>query len=81
VKRIAKREIGVRVKIVKFLGFYEYINNDPRGHLVALAFIVKRIGGKIKKNRENSDFKYFKKIPKDMIYYQKKILRDALNER
>ncbi len=76
--RVAKRETGADVQIVKFLGVYEYINDDPRGHIIALAYIVKITGGKVASNPDNTELKYFRGAPIDMIYYQKRIFRDAL---
>lgn len=81
VKRIAKRETGSNVEIVKMLGVYEYINDDPRGHLIALAHIVKIIGGKITPNRENTELKYFRHAPENMIRFQRKVFNDALKTR
>ena len=78
VMRVAKRETGADVEIVKFLNLYEYINNDPRGHIIALAHIAKIIGGNLAPNPDNSELEYFKMPPKDMIPFQKKIFKDAL---
>ena len=58
VKRVAKRETGADVEIVKFLGVYEYINDDPRGHIIGLAHIVKMVGGKIAQNPDNTELKW-----------------------
>jgi len=78
VKRVAKRETGADVEIVRPLGVYEYIHDDPRGHIIGHAFIVKVAGGKIAANPDNSDLQFFKSAPDDMIPYQKKIVEDAL---
>ena len=80
VMRVAKRETGAGVEIVKFLKVYEYINNDPRGHIIALAHIAKIIGGNLTPNPDNYELEYFKMPPKDMIPYQKKIFSDALTQ-
>ncbi|MBU4245545.1 hypothetical protein L6303_04390 [archaeon] len=78
VKRVAKREVGADIEIVKMLGVYEYINDDPRGHIIALAHIVKIAGGKAAPTPDNTELKYFRRAPDDMIPYQKKIFNDAL---
>jgi len=78
VKRVGKREIGTDVEIVKLLGIYEYINDDPRGHMIGLAHIVKIRGGTIAPNPDNTELKYFKSAPDDMIPYQKSIFNDAI---
>jgi 8-oxo-dGTP diphosphatase len=79
-KRIAKGETGLKVKVLKFHGCYNLINNDPRGHHISHVFIVKKIGGKLRPNWENSDFKFVKSVPKNMLYFHKQILRNVLNE-
>jgi 8-oxo-dGTP diphosphatase len=78
VKRVAKRETGADVEIVKFLDIYEYIDDDPRGHMIALAHIVKIIGGTIAPNPDNTELKYFKSAPEDMIPHQKRVFNDAM---
>jgi len=78
IKRIAKREIGLDVEIVNFLSIHEYIDEDPRGHFIGLAYIVKSIGGKIIENEFNSDLQFFDNVPYDAIPCQKEIIRDAL---
>ena len=78
VKRVAKREIGADIEIVKMLGVYEYINDDPRGHIIAHAYLVRIAGGTVASNPDNTELKYFRRTPEDMIYYQKKIFADAM---
>lgn len=78
VKRVAKREIGADVEIVRLLGVYDYINDDPRGHIIGLAHIVKIVGGTVAPNPDNSELTYFQSPPDDMISYQKKIFDDAM---
>ncbi len=94
VNRVAKRETGADVEIVKFLGVYEYIHDDPRGHIIALAYLVKIAEGtvmkpsvssfltpdalKIAPTPDNTELKYFRSAPEDMIPYQKKIFSDAM---
>lgn len=81
VKRIAKRETGAEVEIVKLLGIIEYINQDPRGHIIGIAYIAKLVGGKIAPNPDNLELQYFKEPPKNIIPYHKKIFEDALTIR
>jgi ADP-ribose pyrophosphatase YjhB (NUDIX family) len=78
VKRVAKREIGADVEIVKLLGIYEYINDDPRGHMIGLAHIVNIIGGTIAPNPDNTELKYFIKAPEDLVPHHKRIYNDAM---
>lgn len=77
VKRVARRETGADVEIVKPLGIYEYINADPRGHMIAHAHVVKIVGGGIAPNPDNSELQFFAAPPEDMIFYQKRLVEDA----
>ena len=79
-KRIAKKESGAKVKILKYHGYRDYIRKDPRGHLIAHIFTAKKIGGTIKANKENNDLRYFNHVPKDMIEFHKPVLRDVLKD-
>ncbi|MCK5233812.1 MAG: NUDIX hydrolase [Candidatus Aenigmarchaeota archaeon] len=77
-KRIAKREIGIDIKIDKFIGFYEYIKKDPRGHLIALVYSAKEIRGVISPTLDNTELKFFGRPPKNIVSFHKKIFMDAL---
>ena len=79
ISRIAKREIGLEVEIVKQLPLHEYIDENPRGHFIGLNYIVKGIGGEIKTNEYNSDLQYFDFIPNDTNPCQLNTIKDALN--
>lgn len=79
IDRIAKREIGLDVEIIKCLPFHEYVDEDPRGHFIGLNYIVKKIGGEIRINEYNSDLQYFDYIPEDSIPSQHPIIMEVLN--
>ena len=81
VKRIAKRETGTNVKIIKYMGYYDVIHMDPRGPRVEHVFLVKQVGGRIKTNNENRDLRFFEKIPKNLLSYHKPLFRAALKGR
>ncbi|MFH0711103.1 MAG: NUDIX hydrolase [Candidatus Aenigmatarchaeota archaeon] len=81
VKRIAERETGVNVKIIKYMGYYDSIRMDPRGHYIPHVFLVKLVGGKIQTNKENSDLKFFKTAPKNLLSYHKPLFRAAMKGR
>jgi len=76
VKRVIKKELGnnIEIKEIKFLGYYDYINCDPRGHIIAHYFQVK-ISGIPQKNEETLDVNFFKKLPEDIIFFQKDALQ------
>lgn len=80
--REAKEETGLDIKVTDILGAYSDPTRDPRGHLVAVVFIAKKIGGKLKISHEHSDIKWFdlknidslKELHSDHI----KVLKDFL---
>lgn len=74
-KRAAKNELGLTIKIVKFLGVYE--NPIISRHDISHVFLASIVKGKITPDFQSSQIKFFKKIPRDMVPYQKKMLRDA----
>lgn len=75
VLRVAKKETGLRVKINKFLGVSNYKNMPKREHLIALYYLAKPTGGKIKGSKEGEEICYFKKLPNKMISHHKRSLK------
>ena len=76
VKRAAKNELNLNVKIKKYVGVYENLNSYR--HDVSHGFIVTVISGKIKTDFQTKELKFFKKIPKNTIPHHKKMIRDVL---
>lgn len=74
VKRAAKNELDLKIKILDYLGVYENLNNFR--HDLSHAFIVSRISGKIKTDFQSNDLKFFEKIPKDTVPHHKKMIED-----
>jgi len=72
-KRKALQETGLRIKVKKYIGYYDDPKQDPRGSLIGHAFLAKPVGGKLKKD----GLKWFKRIPRNIIPFQRKELRDA----
>lgn len=77
IKRIAKNELGIEVKIVKPLGYTEFTFEKTigGGHSVTLLHLVKIGSGKIKLNKDATEFGYFKKAPTKTISEDKKYLK------
>lgn len=72
VVRVAKEELGVKVKVVKFLGIIDfYKNKSIAGHPISVAYQVNVIGGKISLDNQSSEAKYFRISPKNMLKEQK----------
>ncbi len=80
VVREVKEETGLRTKVVKFVGFYDNPERDPRGHTVSAAFLLKITGGKIRGSSEtkNVAFHHLNKLPDKMGFDHKKMVKDAL---
>ncbi|MGI0101161.1 MAG: NUDIX hydrolase [Nitrosotalea sp.] len=74
-KRVAKEELGLTIKIERFLGVYE--NPILSRHDISHVFIATVLRGKIEHDFQSSKVKFFKNTPQNMVPYQKKIVHDA----
>ena len=63
-KRIAKEELGIKVKIGKLLGYYEVFSDK---HDIVLVFQAEVTGGELKINEQATDFGYFTGLPINTI--------------
>ena len=82
VKRKAKEETGLKIKIKKFLGVLEFMGRRRPGysHIVDLVFLVEPISGRLKGDPKlgGKVLKFFKKIPKNIISEHRKALEGKL---
>ena len=78
VKRAAKNELNLDVKIKKYIGAYENLN--AYRHDISHGFIVTIISGKIKTDFQTKELKFFKKIPKNTVPHHKKMIKDIFNK-
>lgn len=71
VKREAREETGLKVRIKEFLGVFEYMRwKEPGyGHIIDLVFLAEPISGKMKGDakRAGKVLRFFKKLPRNMI--------------
>jgi len=74
-KRKALEETGLKIKVKKYVGYYDDPKLDSRGRIIVHAFLAEPAGsGKLKKD----GLKWFKRVPKNMGFkFQIKELRDA----
>jgi len=80
VKRVAKSELGLNVKVVKFLGVIQYSFRNYFGFPVGLAYAAKITGGQLDLDKKlANDAKFFKKLPKNTIQVQKKFIIENIN--
>ena len=75
VKRAGKNELSLDVTIKKYVGVYESLNSFR--HDISHGFIVKIKSGDIKTDFQSKEMKFFKRIPRDTIPHQKKMIKDA----
>ncbi|KKQ25196.1 MAG: hypothetical protein US62_C0003G0025 [Candidatus Woesebacteria bacterium GW2011_GWA1_37_8] len=78
VKRVAKEELGVNVKIEKMLGYIEYLKEQGAsglGWTISMAFLCNKKSGVLRGSEQGEIFKVFKKtLPSKIISSQKKFL-------
>lgn len=76
--REMKEELYILVIIEKLFGVYSDPKRDPRYHTVSIVFLLKKVKGKIKIDRESSDFKFFplKKLPRKIGFDHRQIIND-----
>ncbi len=76
-----KEETGLDVEIVKLFNVYSSPNRDPRGHVVSIVYILRRVGGTFKADTDAKDVKFFdiNNLP-NLAFDHKKIINDFLGE-
>ena len=72
---MAKREVNLEIKIDKFLGVYELIT--PQRHDISHLYLAHYAKGTIKLDFQSNDFKFFKRIPKNIVPIHKKMWLDT----
>ena len=83
VKRVAKEELDIEVKIDKFLGYWEIPEwTQPNGfsHPIGLVFQVQQTSGELKSDSQSLELKVFEKLPENMIKEQKDFLEKWIRE-
>ena len=78
--RVAKNETGLRVKVTKFLGYHDYRPGTGYGHTVSLFFLATPVSGKLK-DAEGRELHYFKTLPKNIGFGQRKVIKKLLQLR
>lgn len=74
VKRIAERELGVRVEATKQIGFMEFPHDGEFAHSVSIVFRAEIISGELKPDNDAVDIKYWQNMPEDMHPEHKEFL-------
>lgn len=84
VNRVAKEELGVKVKNITLAGAFDDIAGDPRGHVVDLVYRCKiRSGvswrrqetpGEIRAIGDTAEIRFFKKLPPNIGFNHRETL-------
>ena len=80
IKRIAKYETGLNVRIEKFLCILEYPKNIS-GKVISLVYLLKPNGGKLRGSKDGMNIDFFKRILEKIIKFQKDFLYKYLKLR
>lgn len=75
VHRSAKEELGLDVKIKRFVGVYESLNTFRQD--ISHGFIVSVVGGEIETDNQSSDYRFFVKIPSKTIPHHRNMIKAA----
>lgn len=80
IKRVAKSEVGVDVEIIRLLGVLEFNFKGYFSQPIALAYLVKPKGGKLKfkLDKQSTDIGVFSKLPDNTIKEHKLFIRKYL---
>ena len=83
IQRVAMEEIGISVKIHKFLGYIEFFDEEKErgfGYSVSMAFLCHLAGTDIRPNSDASEIKTFKELPDNMVDEQRVFLESVWRE-
>ena len=80
VKRVAKRELNLDVRIEKFLGFIEFTGkSNGNYHPVSIVFLVSPKSLNIKLNKEADEYNFFESPPEKTISEQEEFLNKLID--
>lgn len=83
VARKAQEELGVKVKIIKTLGYIEFPSEQKErgfGWSVSIAILCDYVAGKFTLNEEASEIDFFKELPKGTNIEQAEFLKTHWSE-
>lgn len=72
--RIAKKEIGVEVEVLKIIGTCEILDDDlpsAERHSISLVLEVRIVSGEVRAGAETKEAMFFAEIPNEMHPYHK----------
>lgn len=75
IKRVAKSELGIKIKNIKFIDYYEILNEGKKRHAISLVFKCNIVGNaELKIEKQASTYNFFSTMPNGMILQQKKFI-------
>ncbi len=77
VHRIAQEELGIKVKVKKFIGYQEYLSEEKErgyGYSISLVFICEPLSRNFKLDDQVEKFDFFKLPPENTVEEQKVLL-------
>lgn len=75
IKRAGKTELNLDLSIIQYIGFFESI--DSFRHDISHGFLVKSKKLNIKTDYQSSDYKFFKKLPKNLVPHHRIMIKTA----
>jgi len=67
VQRIAQEEIGIKVKIIKEIGYLDFLRMRPRMHAASVVFLVEPLTNNFRGSFQAEKIRFFKSVPKNSI--------------
>ncbi|WP_276248632.1 NUDIX domain-containing protein [Haladaptatus sp. YSMS36] len=83
VHRVGEQELGLEVTIIESLGAYEHlyetadVENAGGKHYLANGYVVEVVDGKLRKDDQHADLKYYDCPPEPLHEYVAQYLSDA----
>jgi len=75
IRRSAKEELNLDVRVVRSLGFYESL--DRYRHDISHGFVVSIRGGDVRTDYQSSDLQFFERLPRQLIPHHRRMIVDA----
>lgn len=78
VQRVAKSELGIKINIIKLIGYIHYPSEKKErgfGWSIGIAFLCKIKSGILRQNKQAKDIQIFKILPSNIIKEQKQFLK------
>ena len=79
VRRSAKEELCINVKVLKPVGVYESLNKFR--HDVSHGFVVNTWDGVIKLDHQSSEVRFFNKLPSKIIPHHRRMIQDMFGSK